>query len=271
MSIGIFAKTYPGTDPLAVMQAAKADGFDAVQFNMACCGLPSMPDAIPPQTLADIARAAQASGIRITALSGTYNMIHPDPAVRKTGLKRLELLIKSAKVIGTDMVTICTGSRDPYDQWRAHPDNQAPQAWADLLAGLAPACDMAARHGVLLGVEPELANVVNSAGRARALLDTLQSPGLAIVLDPANLFETESDHRAIIARAIDLLAGHIHLAHAKDRAPDGSFTTAGKGVINFPAFLSDLKASGFCGDLITHGLTPDEAPGVAQYLRALAP
>ncbi len=59
------------------------------------------------------------------------------------------------------------------------------------------------------------------------------------------------------------------MAHAKDRAPDGSFTTAGKGVIDFPHFIACLRAAGFDGPLVTHGLSAAEAPEVARFLRDL--
>ena len=78
---------------------------------------------------------------------------------------------------------------------------------------------IAERHDVDLGIEPELANVVDSAAKARRLIDELRSPRLKIVLDPANLFETETaeEQRRIVAEAIDLLADRIVMAHAKDR------------------------------------------------------
>ncbi|MCC5975806.1 MAG: sugar phosphate isomerase/epimerase [Rubellimicrobium sp.] len=266
---GIFAKTFVGHDPLTVLQAASAAGYASVQYNMACSGLPPMPDAISQATARAIAAAAQDTGLTIAALSGTWNMIHPDPAIRAAGQRRLAVLAEAAPLIGTDLITLCTGTRDADDQWRAHPDNATPAAWADLLTEMEQAVTLAESHGLRLGIEPELANVVSSAGKARDLLDTLQSEALCIVLDPANLFETEPDHTDIIARAIDLLAGRIGMAHAKDRAPDGRFTAAGTGVVDFPAFLARLRDAGFTGDLITHGLIADEAPEVARFLKTL--
>lgn len=268
MKIGVFAKTFSGTDPGSVLRQAAAAGYDTVQYNMACSGLPPMPDDIPPQALVDIL-AAQRSGMEICALSGTYNMIHPDLTVRTTGLNRLQLLIKTAADLNIPMVTLCTGTRDPDDQWRSHPNNQTAVAWADLLAEMSKAAELAEAHGIMLGIEPELANVVDSAAKARLLLDTVASPSLAIVLDPANLFETAADSSAILAHAIDLLAGRIHMAHAKDRAPDGSFVAAGTGVIDFAAFVRALTASGFTGPIVTHGLTAAEAPAVARFLQGL--
>ena len=268
MRLGIFAKTFAGTDPLTVLTAARDAGFKAVQYNMACSGLAAMPDHIAPDVTGAIRQASAETGVTIAAISGTYNMIHPDPVVRATGMRRLGLLIQNAAAIGTDMVTLCTGTCDPDDQWRGHPDNDTPAAWALLCAEMAKAADRAEAHGVKLGIEPELANVVSDAARARTLIDTLQSPALAIVLDPANLFEVIPlpQQRRTLSHAIDLLADRIVMAHAKDRDAQGSFVTAGQGVVDFDHFLGSLQLAGFDGDLVTHGLTAPEAAGVARFL-----
>jgi sugar phosphate isomerase/epimerase len=256
-----------------VLRAAKTAGYAAVQYNMACSGLPAMPDTLTADQTAAVANASVATGVAIAAVSGTYNMIHPDPAIRAVGLRRLGVLIDAAAAMGTGTVTLCTGTRDPDDQWRAHPDNATPEAWRDLLDALAKACALAEAKGVQLGIEPELANVVDSAPRARALIDSLQSPSLAIVLDPANLFEVAplATQRDILSLAVDLLADRIVMAHAKDRNADGSFATAGQGVVDFPHFLGCLGRAGFAGDLVTHGLRVEEAADVAVFLaRAVA-
>lgn len=271
MRLGIFAKTFAGADPRTVLQAAKGAGYAAVQYNMACSGLPAMPDAVTDEQVNAVAQACAATGVAIAAVSGTYNMIHPDPAVRATGLGRLGVLIDNAAAMGTGMVTLCTGTRDAEDQWRHHPDNASPEAWRDLLEEMGKACALAEPKGIKLGIEPELANVIDSAAKARRLIDSLQSPALAIVLDPANLFEVQplERQRDILSHAVDLLADSIVMAHAKDRDPAGGFVAAGKGVVDFPHFLRRLRAAGFAGDLVTHGLTADEAPGVAAFLARL--
>jgi sugar phosphate isomerase/epimerase len=268
MRLGIFAKTFPGTAPGPVLRQAQAAGFAAVQYNMACSGLPSMPDAIAPGVAEAVGQAAGAEGLAVAAVSGTYNMIHPDQAVRVAGLRRLEVLAAACAGMGTSLITLCTGTRDPDDQWRGHPDNGTPAAWRDLLAALEVAIGIAERHHLRLGIEPELSNVIDSAAKARLLLDTLKSPVLGIVLDPANLYEraTFGEQRELVAAAVELVGEHLVMAHAKDRAADGSFAAAGKGAIDFPHFIARLRAAGFDGDLVAHGLTAAEAPGVARYL-----
>jgi sugar phosphate isomerase/epimerase len=72
-----------------------------------------------------------------------------------------------------------------------------------------------------------------------------------------------------VEEAADTLGEAMAMAHAKDRAPDGSFIAAGHGVIDFAHFIRRLRAAGFDGPLVTHGLSAAEAPGVAGYLRRL--
>ena len=276
MQFGIFAKTFAGQGTQLgaqnVLQAARAAGYACAQFNMACVGLPSMPDVIAPAVAEGIARASAATGVAIAAISGTYNMIHPDPAQRAAGLRRLGVIIGAARAMGTRLVTLCTGTRDPHDQWRHHPDNASAEAWRDLVTEMAKAAALAETADVDLGIEPELANVVSGAARARRLIDELRSPCLHIVLDPANLFETAAPEarRTIIEGAVDLLAGRIAMAHAKDRDAAGGFVAAGRGVIDFPHFVQCLRQAGFAGPLVTHGLSETEAPAVAAFLKQVA-
>ncbi|MGO7356275.1 sugar phosphate isomerase/epimerase family protein [Rhizobium ruizarguesonis] len=270
MKLGIFAKTFEGTEPLTVFNSVAAAGFTCAQYNMACSGLAPMPEIITEVQAGSVAEAALSSGVEIVAVSGTFNMIHPDPAVREAGLRRLATLAERCASMSTALITLCTGTRDPIDQWKAHADNDTPEAWRDLLDAMGAAIEIAERYDVDLGIEPELANVVNSAEKAYRLIAALKSPRIKIVLDPANLFEvaTLDEQRSIVSSAIDLLADRIVMAHAKDRNPDGSFATAGKGVLDYAHYLGRLKAIGFKGSLVTHGLSAWEAAGAASFLKS---
>lgn len=271
MRVGIFAKTFPGTDPAPVLTAVREAGYAVTQFNLACAGLPSMPDAVPAHVIAAVAHASLTTGTGLAALSGTYNMAHPDPGVREDGLRRLAVVIEAAAELSIPLVTLCTGTRDRQDQWAHHPDNATPSAWADMRRGMETALALAEHHGVDLGIEPEQANVVTSAADAMRLIGEMGSRRLKVVLDPANLFEQASpeEARAVIAEAVERTAGHVALAHAKDRQADGRFATAGRGIVDFPDFVARLRATGFDGPLVTHGLSAEEAPGVARFLAGL--
>jgi sugar phosphate isomerase/epimerase len=268
MQLGIFAKTFTGTSPGPVLAAVRAAGFSAAQYNMACSGLNALPDRIPPDAAEAVAKAAAAQGLNIAAVSATYNMAHPDPAARASGRAALAAIAAAAPAMGTRLLTLCTGSRDALDQWRHHPDNQSQAAWSDMRAECEALLAIAEEHDLLLGIEPELGNVVNSASAAARLLREAGSPRLRIVFDPANLFEraAASEQRHIFDAALDMLGGAVSLAHAKDRTADGGFAAAGLGVIDWAHYLGALKRIGFDGALIVHGLTAQEAPDAAAFL-----
>jgi sugar phosphate isomerase/epimerase len=269
MQLGIFAKTFDGKSPGIVLPQVKAAGFTVAQYNMACSGLASMPDEISGAVITDIKSAAQASGVTLNALSATYNMIHPDVSEREKGHRRLAVIAEAAQALGIPIITLCTGTRDAADQWKHHPDNTSDAAWHDLIQSMQTAIAIADRNKVNLGIEPELANVINSAAKARQLLDQLKSPRLKIIFDPANLFETETvaEQRRMVSSALALLSKDIAMAHAKDRTSSGAFVAAGTGVLDYPHFLSELKRTGFNGPIITHGLSAVEAPQVCEFLK----
>lgn len=271
MQIGVFAKTFSGSEPAGVLAAVRDAGFAVTQFNLACACLASMPDKVPFNTIRTIAAASDATGVALVALSGTYNMAHPERAVRDDGLRRLGVVIEAAAALAIPLVTLCTGTRNGDDQWAHHPDNADPSAWTDMAAEMEKALELAERHGVDLGIEPEQANIVTSAPDAMRLIAEMGSQRLRIVLDPANLFEHANVEkaRAIVTAAIEATAGHVAMAHAKDRFADGRFATAGQGVVDFADFIARLKATGFDGPLVTHGLSAADAPGVARFLKGL--
>lgn len=268
--VGIFAKTFPGTRPAEVLRAVRAAGFSCAQFNLACAGLDPVPVEVAPEVRSAIMAAARETGVGLVALSGTVNMIHPDAALRGEGRRRLATVIAAAADCGIPMVTLCTGTRDPQDPWRAHPDNAGVEAWRDLLAEMTAAVDAADRYDVLLGIEPEKGNVVSGADRARRLIDELGSPRIRIVLDPANLVDGVPLGQAAstVASAIDLLADRIGLAHAKDRHGDGAPAAPGRGIVDFPAFFRRLANISFAGPVVAHGFSAAEAPAVRMVLDA---
>src|SRR5437764_15402612 len=87
MQLGIFARTFTRPTLAEICNAMVAHGLHCMQFNMACVGLPSLPDHIENDVIAGICSEATSRGINIAAVSGTYNMIHPDPQQRQAGLR----------------------------------------------------------------------------------------------------------------------------------------------------------------------------------------
>jgi sugar phosphate isomerase/epimerase len=273
MKLGIFTKTFQRPTLDAKLEAVTAYGMSEVQFNLSCAGLPSLPDdpeELDTATRGLIRAAFQRHGVTMSAISGTFNMIHPDVAVRNDGLRRLEVLAAACQSLGTALITLCTGTRDPENMWRRHPDNDSEEAWRDLLTTMERAVAIAATYDVTLAFEPEVANVIDSARKGRRLLDELRSPHLKVVMDGANIFHAgELAHmHAILDEAFELLGPDIALAHAKDLIRDGAAgdRAAGSGVLDYEYYLALLQAAGYSGPLIMHSLQEDEVGRTVAFL-----
>ncbi len=268
MQLGIFARTFTRPTLAEIFDAVVAHDLHCVQFNMACVGLPSMPDSIENDVLVRIHTEATSRKIKIAAVSGTYNMIHPDPMQRQAGLKRLRVLASTCKRMGTSVITLCTGTRDPENMWRWHPENTSTLAWEDLLSSMDAALHIAEKEGIILAFEPERANVINTAARGRALLDTIQSPYLKVIMDPANLIVSKNKQHMhhILDEAFELLGDYIVLAHAKDIGPDNTFLAAGSGILDYDYYLHHLRAARVEVPLIIHGLSEAEVDATVRFL-----
>jgi sugar phosphate isomerase/epimerase len=266
MKIGIFAKTFSRPTIDELFQAIASYKICSVQFNMSCTGLETFPGHVSAELVQQITKAAGKAAIELSALSGTFNMAHPDPAVRRDGLEKFKVLCEVADRLRIPVVTLCTGTRDPANMWKWHPANDSKEAWDDMVQSIEAALIIAENNSLILAFEPESENVANSASRARRLLDELGDPRLRIIIDPANLISPKRDQKEVLEHAFTLLGEAIVIAHAKDRNNDFKPCAAGKGVLDFEYYLRCLKEIGFTGPLIMHGLEEEDVSFSREFL-----
>jgi sugar phosphate isomerase/epimerase len=271
MELGIFAKTFSRPTVGQTLQAAAGVGLTAVQFNLSVLGLPTVPDTVPAEAIAATREAAARTGVELAAISGTFNTAHPDPGVRKAGVARFPVLCQAASALGIPVITLSSGSRDPRNMWRYHPDNSTDAAWSDSRDSLTALAGAAAGHGITLAVEPEHANVLATAALARRMLDEIGSPALGIVFDAANLIDpalaTPESMPTAITQAVTLLGPDIVLAHAKELTTGRRPVPAGAGMLPWDVITGALDGAGFGGTLVIHGLSEPDVPLAVRTVR----
>ena len=277
-------------------------GFDLMQFNYTSVGLEEMPLIIADSLNREIAAGAAKNRIGIAAVSGTFNMAHPDIAVRQDGVKRFKQIASSCRALGCDLVSLCTGSRNMESMWRPHPDNETPEAWKDMASVMEQLVLIAEKFSINLGIETEASNIINTPQKAKKIIDEINSPRLKIIMDAANLFRhgmaKKENVKKVMAEAFDILGPYIALAHGKDildlgppevsqpdvslsdKSPSGqnqqpregiAFTCAGKGIIDFAFFMNELEKIGYKNGLILHGIkNPKDIPGCLEYIRGIS-
>ncbi len=277
MKVGLCTTDFPRVQTVErLFSRIRRAGYDQVQFNFASIGIEDMPESVSADLIGRIRRSCDDNGLDIVAINATFNLIDPDQGRLRENMRRFPVIAEASRALDCPILTLCTGTHDPQDMWRYHPDNALEASFQALCANMEPLLPIADRYGLYLGIETEAANVAATPQRSRRLLDTLGSPRVKIVMDGANVFQPGQAHPdlapAVLQNAFDVLGKDVILAHGKDIAasPGIRFATPGRGIIDYDLFLALLRKIGYEGGMILHGIQ-DEAdiPACAAWMKDL--
>ena len=273
MNIGIFSKTYEHVSLEETFQLLAQDGIFHTQFNFASAGLSPLPSTISEEIINNIKTLAKQYSIHLDILTGTFNMIDPDIEARKQSIAQFELQCKAAHDLNIPIISLCTGSKNPESKWKWHDDNLTEEAWNDLIDTTKQIIPFAEKYNVILAVETEASNIIDTADKARRYLDEIHSNHLKIIMDGANLFHPEQKQpmKETLDYAFKVLGKDIVIAHAKDFSYDGSlkFVAAGQGELDFDYYIHLLREYGYTGSIIMHGLSQEQIPTSKHFLEEI--
>lgn len=259
--LGIFARTFRRPTAKEVAVAVRTAGYALGHWNFAAIGLPTLADGVTEGAFVDVRSAFDAAGLAIPSVSATFNLIHPDEDQRAGQTAQAVRLIGLVGLLGADVVTLCTGTRDPVNMWRGHPDNVTSEAWRDLRTGLDKLLTAAADAHVTLGIEPEAGNVVQDAATASCLLEEVGPDApIGIVFDPANLLSpaTVARQGEILTDAVEQLGPHIIGVQAKD-VVEGGYSAAGAGSMDYHLLFRLLSPFGPVPVIVQDAVEADAA------------
>lgn len=283
MRIGLCSTDFPRAYPAReLFEKIAALGFESVQLAFASvseCGFApddhiEIPGSVSGEAIEAILGASRQTGVSIGAVNGTWNMAHPDPALREEALRRMDGFLAAVAKLNCPIATLCSGTRSDVHLWHPSDENGAEDAWADMLCCMRRAAALAEKHGVTLAIETEASNIIDTPEKARRIMDEVGSNRLKMILDCANLFHHGEAYpgnvRPAIDRAMEYFGRDIALAHGKDiEASDGiRFCGTGFGIVDFPYMIQSLKDAGFTGDMMLHGIASEaDMPGCLSFMK----
>jgi len=243
LKIGVFADSMrmPVRDGL---QKARAMGAEYFQLFTSVFEFAYSDEFLPERMSAAQRQAFRAYyedlGMTLSATCADFGTGFVDQAVNATMVPRMFEQINLAVDLGTRVMTTHIG---------VVPDK--PDAvWDTLCAALNVIGRYAEDHGVVLATEtgPESGPVL------RSLLDSLDTAGIRVNLDPANLVMAGFD----LDEALDALMPYIVHTHAKDGIRDPAAWALGKwqemplgqGDVPWTHYLSRLREGGYDGVFI---------------------
>lgn len=268
--IGAFSRIWTGLELPELPAVMHAAGVTTTQWNFRTLGRPPIDPTVTHDDCAAIRETLRAGLVGIWGLSCTYNIADPDPAKREDQTVRALKQISYAPQLGAEVVTLCSGTRDPENMWRAHPDNSTPEAWNDAMTTLGRLAEQAGDSGILLGIEPEVNNIVVDADAAVRMLDQFGPDApLSIVLDPANLLTVDRlpQQADILTDAFRRLAPRVSALHAKDVVASG-YSAAGAGGLDYELIARLHQQYTPDVPVIIQDARPDDVRRVADLLTA---
>lgn len=274
--IGVMLDSFR-TDTFSAIRRAAALGAAGVQ--MYATSGENAPEAMTAARRREILSAMRDNNLVFSALCGDLGFGFTDPARNPALIEKSKRILDLAKELGTDVVTTHIGviPADP-----GHDRYKIMQEACRTLAEYADSLD--AHFAIETGPEP--------AAVLKNFLDSLDSCGVAVNLDPANFVMVTGDDPV---RAVYTLKKYIVHTHAKDgiklfdKDPEMIYhmvadalahlgsayqeVPLGQGSVDFPRYLAALDEIGYRGFLTIErevGEDPEKDIGMAaEFLRGL--
>ena len=269
LKLGVFTGVYASLPLEEAARRIAADGFHGVVLEYSFADVRFDPWA-PDWDKARLIRHTLARhNLKIAGLFGYYNVVDPDPARRRRGEQRMQVLIENWKQFGCPVISTETGTLNEKSEWLESPENLTESGYQACRAALDQLARAAKKTGAVLSIEPYWRNVIDSIARAQRLLHDV--PGLKLVMDPCNYFRKEDLSRMdpMLEEMLRRLGKQIVLAHAKDvkASADGTdLPASGQGVLDYPLYLRLLAGLNRELYLVIEHLTLEDVPRARDYV-----
>jgi sugar phosphate isomerase/epimerase len=223
MQTGIFSGYFPyGLDETA--RKIRALDFNTVQLDMHFKDIDLSAGQITKDKCVRIRETFRDHNLPISCISGYTNIIHPDKGERERRVGYLKEIIRNAQHLGTPYVISETGTYNTESDWVHHPKNKTEEGFEECRKVIADLAQHAYDHGAVFLLETYVNNVVGSVEETVRMFAQVDHPGLGLLMDPTNYFETHNIDRmdAILNQVFDTLSDKIKIGHAKDVKRSGT-------------------------------------------------
>lgn len=234
------------------LEVAATLGIDGVQFYVS--------DDLPDEVVKDHLSRIKDKGMVFSALCGDIGG-YDDPDANKEKVARFKRILDLSKKLECSIVTTHIGHI---------PEDESAVKYNTMFEACKSIADYAASIDAVFAIEtgPEKAVFL------KKFLDKIDSKGIGVNLDPANLVMCSHDDPAFAA---NVLSNYIVHTHAKDGIGisynDYLEVPLGQGGVHYDTYLPALHYAGFDGFLTIErecGATPEKDIGMAvDFLRSM--
>ncbi|MEF2976770.1 sugar phosphate isomerase/epimerase family protein [Subtercola sp. YIM 133946] len=217
IQIGIFSGYFP-YDLEKTATSIRALGFNTVQLDLHFSDIDLSAGQITDQKAKLVRDTFRDHDLPICAISGYTNIVHPDLDERKRRVDYLKEIIRNARKFGTPYVISESGTFNTESDWVHDDKNKTEEGYETARDVIAELAQEAYDHGSVFLLETYVNNVIGSVAETLRVFNDVRSPGLELLMDPTNYFESYNidDMDAVLNQVFDALGDKLRVAHAKD-------------------------------------------------------
>ena len=217
IQVGILNAYFPYTLEESARRI-REHGFNTVQLDLVFKDMELGEKDITAAKCKKIRDTFRQHNLPLCCISGYTNLVHPDPARRKSNLDMLKQIIRHAGELGTPYVISETGTFDPDSDWVHHDKNKTEDGYEECRDVIGELVQCARESGATFLVETYVNNVIGSIEETLRLFADINDPCLGLLMDPTNYFETHNigNMDKQLHAIFDALSDRIKIAHAKD-------------------------------------------------------
>ena len=228
------------------------------------------PDGIDKDKALVIGKAFKNAGISVPLIGAYFNPVHSDKEKVARCKQVFKEYITLANELGCDIVGSETGSFND-DKWTYNPLNRTEEALQTVVSTFRELATFAKSQGKYIGMEGAAGHVCWNVATLKRAVDEIGADNIKIIFDIYNYLDATnySKYLEILDEGLKTFAGEIHIFHIKDCVfEDGKLkqVAPGKGMFDFKAILSRIKAYDKNAYLVLEGTTGEDIVPCARFI-----
>ena len=257
------------------VEKLKECGIDAVQLvaYKFIDEIPYKPNALTAENAKALGDTLRENGITVGLIGAYFNPVHSNKEKVASCKAVFKDYLKYSKLLGCNIVGSETGSFND-DKWTYNPLNRTEDALKTVIETFTELADYAKSVGAYIGMEGAAGHVCWNVATLKRAVDGVNSDNVKVIFDIYNYLD-ESNHSRyleILDEGLKTFAGKIAVFHLKDYIlADGKVKQVppGKGLFDYPAILSRIKAYDKDAILVLEGTTGENIVPCSEYVKKI--
>lgn len=254
------------------VNACKVDAVQLVAYKV-IDEIPYRPHALNADNARALGERFKANGTPVSLIGAYFNPVHSNKQKVADCKAIFKDYLKYSALLGCDTVGSETGSFND-DKWTYNPLNRTEEALSTVIETFKELAVYAKSVGANIGMEGAAGHVCYKPSVLKKAVDAINCDNVKIIFDLYNYLDSSNyrNYMEILEEGLKLFSGKIIVFHMKDFVVEEGKVkqvVPGKGMFDYPAILSKIKAYDKDAVLVLEGTTGENIIPASEFIRSV--